>query len=154
MTTLQDCFDFALRIEQNGETFYRLAAVQAQDPEARVLFGYLADEEAGHYLTFRGLKADAGKAAASERPEFSAFLRPHLDRVVFGNPDLPAEAAGLSGTLSIIDFALQREADAVLFYQELKSFVSPALHAALDGILAQEHEHILKLRRLRGKFPS
>jgi rubrerythrin len=43
---------FAVRIEENGEKFYRHAAQIAQDRESRDMFSFLADEEVRHKKTF------------------------------------------------------------------------------------------------------
>ena len=47
-----DIYQFALRIEENGERFYRRMSQCLRDPEAQRLFSHLADEELSHRGTF------------------------------------------------------------------------------------------------------
>ena len=44
---------FAIRIEENGETFYRHWAKQMEKGDQRDLFERLADEEVEHKRTFQ-----------------------------------------------------------------------------------------------------
>jgi rubrerythrin len=43
-----DALRFALELERSGEKYYRESADQAQDPFARKVLGFLADEEVEH----------------------------------------------------------------------------------------------------------
>ena len=51
----QEIYQFAMRIEENGERFYRQAAQGVQEKDARGLFEHLADEEVKHRKIFEGM---------------------------------------------------------------------------------------------------
>ena len=50
-----DVVQFAIRMEENGELFYREAAGTADDPGVVDLFNRLADEEVKHKKIFQDL---------------------------------------------------------------------------------------------------
>ena len=48
-------FEFAMKMEQDGEKFYRDLAVKTTNVGLKQIFTYLADEEVKHYALFKGL---------------------------------------------------------------------------------------------------
>ena len=50
-----EVFQFAIRIEENGERFYRYAEGIAKEEEEKKIFSYLADEETKHKKEFEDL---------------------------------------------------------------------------------------------------
>ena len=55
-----DVVEFAIRIEENGEKFYRNAEHATTNDAARALFKRLADEEVDHKETFRKMFDEFG----------------------------------------------------------------------------------------------
>ena len=55
-----DVVRFAIRIEEDGELFYREAAGLADDKKAKALFARLADEEVGHRKFSRAFRKPLG----------------------------------------------------------------------------------------------
>jgi len=49
----------------------------------------------------------------------------------------------------VLDFAIQREMDSVLYYQELKKFVGAVYANAIDLIIDEERMHFAFLSKLR-----
>jgi len=47
-----EIYQFAIRIEENGEAFYRKVAASTPDARLKELFDFLAGEEAKHRRTF------------------------------------------------------------------------------------------------------
>ena len=64
------------------------------------------------------------------------------------HPRIPqsAKAATVVGAL---DFAIQREMDSILYYQEIKSLVGPDNAGTVDMIIDEERMHFAFLSRLR-----
>jgi rubrerythrin len=143
-----DVVQFAIRIEENGEKFYRNAQHATTNETARALFTRLADEEVEHKETFRkmfeGLEYTAPQAEEAE-DEYMANLRTFIDgRAVF------EEGATAGGdTQAILDAAIQRELSAVLFYQELKKVVSEDDHKIIDDIIDEERRHFGQLASVK-----
>jgi rubrerythrin len=63
----QEIYQFAMRIEENGERFYRQAAQGVQDKDARGLFEHLADEEVKHRKIFEGMLPKTETYSMDER---------------------------------------------------------------------------------------
>ncbi len=60
-----DVFDFAMKMEQDGEAYYRKLAAEANNRGLTSILTFLADEEVKHYNIFKKLK----EGTVSELPE-------------------------------------------------------------------------------------
>jgi rubrerythrin len=146
----QDVVQFAIRIEENGEAFYREAERKASSEDAKALFGRLAAEEIEHRKVFERMLGKLGefKPPESYEGEYMAYLRGHIDgRAVF-----KGGAPGSCSTLSALDFAIQRELDSMLYYQELKRVVPEREQKVLDAIIDEERIHFAQLSLIRQKY--
>ena len=142
----EDALRFAIRIEENGEAFYREAARSATG-EAKRLFEELATAEAGHRGVFERMLGDRGACEPEESypGEYLAHLQYYIDgKAVFvekglvGGDDAPA----------VLAFAIQRELDSLLYFQELRAIVPRAQLHVIDAILAEERAHFTQLSQL------
>jgi rubrerythrin len=146
-----DVVQFAIRIEENGEAFYLEAERKAICDDAKALFRRLAAEEIEHRKVFERMLDKLGdfKPPESYQGEYMACLRGHIDgRAVFkggGEPD-----AG--STLTALDFAIQRELDSMLYYQELKRVVPVREQKVLDAIIDEERIHFAQLWQTRQEY--
>ena len=59
MYAASELLAIAMRIEENGEKFYRRAGEKTNDQEAQLLLFFLADQEEIHRQIFAGLLAEA-----------------------------------------------------------------------------------------------
>jgi rubrerythrin len=150
-----EIYQFAMRIEENGEKFYRRAAVVTEDENARYLFNFLADEEVGHKKIFSALLAKMEKYEPEERypGEYMAYLRDYLDnKVIFSAKALNEEFCDIKDTVSALDFAINREVDSILYYSEAKNFVAKSQHEAIDKIIDEERKHFAKLTDFKKEY--
>jgi len=51
-----DVFDFAMKMEQDGEAYYRKLAAEANNTGLSTILNFLAEEEVKHYNIFKRLK--------------------------------------------------------------------------------------------------
>ena len=51
--------------------------------------------------------------------------------------------------MGALDFAIQREMDSILYYQEIKSLLGPITPGTVDTIIDEERMHFAFLSRLR-----
>jgi rubrerythrin len=152
---VSDVLEFAMRIEENGADFYRLAMQITNDEEMKQTFACLADDELTHKKTFGRILATIGEnpPAESYPGEYADYLRNYIDNTaVFTKSVMERELAAVTDTLSALDFALRREQDSILFYHEIKNMVPPGQHAALDLIIEEERRHFSKLSELKKRF--
>jgi rubrerythrin len=150
-----DIFQFAIRIEENGEIFYHRAALIADDKNIADIFNHLADEEIIHKRIFQDLlsKVDVHRQPESYKGEYIAYLRDYIDnKAVFTKEVKDSELSNVHDTLSAINFAMQRELDSVLYYQEIKQFVPEKQHGLIDKIIEEEREHFSKLSTIKKSY--
>ncbi len=150
-----DLLNFAIRIEEFGELFYSKAALSVGDKEAASMLHRLADEEARHRDIFKEMLNKWGDQRPPESypGEYMRYLRSFIDgKVVFQEGLEKTVIHDLSDTKSVLDFAIQRELDSILFYHELGAFISQSQRKVIDEVISEERKHIVLLSRLREKF--
>jgi rubrerythrin len=150
-----DVFNFAVRIEEDGEVFYRKAARAANGEEIKKLFIRLAEEEIGHKKIFEDMlsKLEEYVPTESYSGEYMAYLRDYIDdKVVFTKDARENQFPEVRDTLSAIDFAMQRELDSILYYQEVKQFIIEKQRQAIDNIIAEERKHFALLAKIRKNY--
>jgi len=151
----RDILLFAKRIEENGERFYQQSADRLQDPKAKELFRYLAEEERVHRNVFEGMLSTMERFNVREtyEGEYLSYLQDTLDRkVIFDSKTAQGELADIQDPVSAIDFAIRREMDAILYFTEVKHFVSEGQQGPIDRILEEERGHFSKLSDLKKTF--
>lgn len=152
-----EIIDTAVRIEKNGETFYREAAAALSAGAVKDLFLFLADEDVRHARIFAGLSQEVATLgddlpqAREEYPgEYEAYLKAFADGHVFTRLDTGSQVARkMSSPAEALAFAEQIEMDSVLFYTEMKRFIAQSQWSILDRIIAEERGHYMKLTRMR-----
>lgn len=144
-----DVLQFAVRMEENGGLFYRKAAELSGNSEAKKLFGYLASEEAEHKQTFEKFLSQVTLYEPTEDypGEYLAYLHNYIDGKVFFTADFDM-TKGID-VASALDFAIQREMDAILYYTELKAFVNAEDQVAIDKIIDEERKHFAQLSEIK-----
>ena len=78
-----DIFAIAMRIEENGSSFYRFAVLIAKDEQTKELFINLAEEEGKHRATFKKLlsRIETHSAPESYPGEYGAYLHQYADNI-------------------------------------------------------------------------
>ncbi len=150
-----DILKIAMRIEENGATFYRYAVQLAKEEKAKEMFGWLADAEDQHKALFQKMLAGVGTVVPPESypGEYGVYLHRYADnRLIFKKEVMDAELAKIADTLSAIDFAIDREVDSILYYQEVKGFISQDQHAVIEGIINEERKHFQILSKMREEY--
>jgi rubrerythrin len=153
---MDEVFRFAVRIEENGEKFYRHAAVITEDETARYMFNHLADEEIRHKNVFTDM-ASKMKVECKDRPEsypgeYIEYLHNYLDNNIVFNKKAESEFASIQDTMDAINFAIDRETDSILYYSEIKQLVPKSGHALVDEIIAEERKHFLRLAEFKKDY--
>lgn len=153
---VSDIIEFAIRIEENGENFYRYAVQLTADEELKKTFQELAQAEAQHRKLFERLFA----GIEQERPpetydgEYAAYLHNYVDNnIIFTKELLEAELAKIKDVPAALDFAIRMEMDSILYYHEIKNFVPHKDHPTVDEIIEEERRHFKGLSHLRSRYP-
>jgi rubrerythrin len=146
---LDEIFTIAVDIEKNGEKFYRRAAELATDQDAKKLLADLADWEKGHIKIFSDLRAqllNAGEKDLTWDPygEVELYLQSVANRNVFNvDQDYAKFAENHSSIKEILEFALAREKESVVFYTSLDMVLPADLSGGkVNSIIKEEISHI------------
>lgn len=146
-----DIFQFAIRMEENGENFYNYAASIAKDAKAREIFTRLASEEVKHRKLFADMfsKIDTIMPKESYPGEYMAYLQASIDGKAVFTTGATKELAGINDVIAALDFAIQRELDSVLYYSEMKKYVTASAQELLEQVIEEERKHVVLLTNIK-----
>jgi rubrerythrin len=148
-----DVLQFAIRIEENGEAFYRETASMMADNDVKELFIRLAGDEISHKKTFEGMLAQLAdyRPAETYDGEYLSYLKNYIDgKAIFkDHPKIP-EMAKIRDRDAALDFAIQRETDSILYYEEVKKFAGEKHASVIDRVIAEERKHFITLIAAKG----
>jgi rubrerythrin len=146
-----DIFQFAIRMEENGERFYRYAASIAKDNKAREIFNHLSSEEVNHRKLFADMfsKIDTYMPKETYPGEYMAYLQSYVDGKAVFTPVAEKEIAGVTDVTAALDFAIQRELDSVLYYSEMKKYVTTSAQNLLEQVIEEERKHVMILSGIK-----
>jgi rubrerythrin len=147
MFSMEEILDLGIRIEKNGEKFYREAQEKVALEELKILLTRLADDEVEH-VRFFTRKKEALKSKP-EDPELekqaSAILQEILGDQTFSlNETNPADLKTID---ELLDLAIEFEKDTVLFYEMLSALATrdDALKG-LQELIEEENRHVAMLQ--------
>jgi rubrerythrin len=155
---LEDVFKFAINMEEQGRQFYEVAAQYARKKNIKNLFSYLAKAEVKHakvFLKFHKIYAKK-KTFFTVDETFEEVLDGLLRGLLL--PDISEVRDMLlkrrrQELISIIKIAMDVELNTILFYQKLKEVLGRKQpKQALDKIIKEEEQHLIKLKNLRLDF--
>ena len=150
-----EIYEFAIRIEENGEKFYRHAGqVCSSDPEVVKIFDMLANEEVQHKKIFQDLLQKAPKSPLPEKfpGEISGYMEAYTQNLIFSKEAGDDPWCAVFDTRSALEFAIRRELDSILYYQEAKGMVGDEEKKLVDRIIDEERKHFMKLTELKKKL--
>ncbi len=143
-----EIFTMAIKIEQNGAAFYRLAAENVAEQSDRALLLELADMEDDHERVFAAMQE--GVTVEQKKTDFfdpeseaAKYLQAMSDIQVFfkREPDF-------SSMERIIKEAISAEKDSIVFYLGMKDWVPESLGKdKVEAIIKEEMKHIRLLSK-------
>ncbi|UCD05114.1 MAG: ferritin family protein [candidate division WOR-3 bacterium] len=147
-----EVFQFAIRIEEGGEKFYREMANKIENAEVKSLFSALADDEVKHKKTYQGMlsKIEEYEPFESYPGEYFSYLRAYADNIIFTPQRMEEEMKKITDAASALKFAIDRELDSILYYQEVKNLVPKNQRDIIDKIIEEERKHFMKLTKCSG----
>lgn len=130
-------FDFAMKMEEDGKTYYEKLAQETSNPGLKTIFSRLAEDEQKHYDIFRELKS-SGKV-----PDMQDTTVLEDSKNVF--EQLPKSAEALKGVSSDLEgyrHAMQLEVDSFRLYEETAEKESDqTVKDLLLKVAAEERKH-------------
>ena len=154
---VDEIFEMAEHIERNGAQFYRRAAGIVQDPKGKELMLGLAAMEDEHEKTYAEMRLRVNPAGQQRDTVYEGddsavqYIRAWADKNVF---DIDASIfESLKGTetlVEIINKAIQREKETIIFFTGLKeSLSSDEDRENVERIILEEVQHISILTKER-----
>jgi rubrerythrin len=152
MFTAGEIYDLAVRIEENGENFYRSHLDLAAGDSVRELLLHLAEDERAHREFFAGLKA-AWQAEEGNSEEALDELSGSMLKEILGRRTFSLDEVKLSRVRTqaeMLEHALEFERDTIVFYEMIRGFVTdPDALRRLDRIVEEERNHVTALEEVR-----
>jgi len=150
---IEEILKIAIKIEQNGRAFYLKAAEVC--PDHHIWLTRLADEEIAHEhvfeMFFNSLVNKDSSDPVYEDPENLAMIYLHsiADSIIFNLAKNPAESFSENPTIDeIIEDAMRREHEAILFYNGLKMAMTDEKSIAeIELIIREEMGHVAWLKQ-------
>ncbi len=152
--SISEVLQFAVGIEEAGENFYRQLSSKFKEENLQNVFNFLADEECKHREVFLNMIVEIEKYEPPENypQEYFAYLRSYADNIIFSNEVEKEKKQCFRNILSALDFAVRRELDSILYYQEMRGVVPEGEHSTIDKVIGEERKHFLKLLEIKGKL--
>ena len=148
----QEVLEIAVQIENNGAKFYEEAAGTVSDKAAKELLETLARMEAQHGTTFDEMldelaRKDGKVRWVGQKEEGWAYLRLFTSGQIFDpTRKAPAALASKNSVEEILEFAIARENESVLFFTGMARLVTSQEYAERIGeIIAEEMDHAILL---------
>ncbi|MDD9302106.1 MAG: ferritin family protein [Desulfobacter sp.] len=147
MFTLNDLFDIALKMEENGKAVYCRAMKKTEKKDLQTLLKWMADEEDSHRSWFqdqkRRLPKDGGDLEVMLPDVLKEMMGENtlsLDEVAFSKINTQAQ---------MIKTFIMFENDTILFYEFLETFIeSGSSREGLNKIIQEETAHVEKLNTM------
>jgi rubrerythrin len=150
MFSLEEILDLGIRIEKNGEKFYREAQKQVALEELRILLTRLAEDEVEH-VGFFTRKKEAIKSKpedAEVEKQASAILQEILGDQTFSLKQV--DPSDLKTIDDLLDLAIEFEKDTILFYEMLSAIATTDdTLKGLQEIIQEENRHVAMLQGFR-----
>ncbi len=79
--------------------------------------------------------------------EYFSYLRAYADNIIFTPQRMEEEMKKITDAASALKFAIGRELDSILYYQEVKNLVPKNQRNIVDKIIEEERKHFMKLTK-------
>jgi len=147
MFTLNDLFDIALKMEENGKAVYCQAMKKTGQKDLQTLLKWMADEEDSHLSWFQDQKNTLPVGASDLE-----VMLPDVLKEMMGENTLSLDEVDFSKITThaqMIKTFIMFENDTILFYEFLDTFIeTPATREGLKKIIQEETAHVEKLNTM------
>jgi rubrerythrin len=152
----RDVFAVAVRIEENGERFYRALAKRFRRPALAAFFSALADDEVRHREFYAETLAKLGPVEVEEgyAGEYLNQLRAYADEVLFSPEEQRKRLRGFRDLAGALAGAIRAELDSILYYQEIRQLVPASRRRKIDEIIEEERRHLVRLAGMKNAGPG
>jgi rubrerythrin len=147
---LSEILKFAVEKEQQAADLYQKLADHASDAKDKKLFEKLVQDELGHKAFYTKILSSVPEESSPKvhsGEEYDAYMRQLIESSRTAK-SLPDDISSIPFN-DILDYAIERERDSVMFYLGLKQYVPENAKAKVDVIIAEESKHAAIIAKLR-----
>jgi rubrerythrin len=144
-----ELLDFAVEKEEQSYALYRELAENIEKKELKEVFTQLMNEERSHKDTYSAMLSsvdDQRTPGVKEEDEYGLYLKTLITEQRSLSASPPVQPNKVS---EVLDYAVRREKDSVLFYVGLKEYVSAKDRDTVEKIIREEARHIVKVSRMK-----
>ena len=149
----KELIEVAVREEQTGAIYYRALAEATESEELAEFARAVAKMEDDHEAKFRALLESVGEyepTGESYAGEYESYMSYLLEGRIFpAGQDGVELARQQADDKAAVETAMELERNTLLFYHEMIQFVPEQHRAMLDGIIAEERQHVTDLAKYR-----
>jgi len=151
----REVIEAAVSIEENGFAFYKSVEKIIEDKNVKDVFSFLAGEENRHIAAFKNIYEgiDDQEDTIIDDEDSSNYIKALAEKNVFTKKNAAPELIkNIKTPFDAINLALNFERDSILFFNEIKSFVSEKNQELIAKLIKEEHDHIVKLHKLENQL--
>ncbi|HIH77492.1 MAG TPA: ferritin family protein [Halobacteria archaeon] len=151
----REVIEAAVSIEENGYAFYKSVEGAIDDKDVKDVFSFLAGEENRHIVAFKKIYEwiDDQEDTIIDDEDSSNYIKALAEKNVFTKKDAANDMVkNIKTPFDAINLALNFERDSILFFNEIKSFVSQDNQDLINKLIKEEHDHIVKLHNLENQL--
>jgi rubrerythrin len=145
---INEIVSFAVEREQESYDLYKELAESVEKPEFKQVFQTLMQEEQKHkayYSDMLSTVQEKWTPSAEGYDEYDAYMRTLIE----SRRSVKAPPIDMQNIAEVLDFAISREKDAVLFYVGLENYAPDEHKATIRAIIKEEGSHIVKLTNVK-----
>ena len=137
-------FDFALKMELDGEQYYREQAAQAKHEELKTVLTGLADDEQRHFQIVQSLQKQKGNGYIEADPAISK--QRNVFELAKNKDFIPKDKESIAKLkaeqVDIYRVALTKEEESIALYKKLQqTATSPNEKIVLEKLMHEEEKH-------------
>ncbi len=151
LLNISEVYQIAMQIEENGVKFYSAWAKKVEDKKLKEIFDGLSYAEVEHKKIFEKMLKEIEDYKPQELypEEYFQYLRAYADNLIFKIQNLKENSKEVKTVIEALDFAIEREKDSILYYQEIKNILPESQHKELEKIINEERKHFLDLTHIK-----
>lgn len=144
--------EMGIQIEKNGNKFYNRLASQTNNPKAKEVFKFLAQEEEKHIRVFEGIldKTQKFEPQGLDADQYLSYMHAYAGEYIFTQEDKGEEIARSAGSdKEALQIAIHFEEDSIVFYSGMKQIVPEYDARIVEALIMQEEGHLKQLLEMK-----
>src|SRR3990167_8620592 len=146
--SIKEILQFAVEKENESKELYQALAAQVGNPDAKSLFKEFVIQEKKHEDLYKNMLANVDEDQhVKDLDEYMSYMHELINtsHQESGTPSV----VQMEDLHDLLDYAVLREKESVLFYVGLRDYVSEPYQSQVDAIIKEEVQHTVQLSDLK-----